>query len=321
MKKENIFVNSELLELFEDQFSADSFRMAIDRKYKESNQIISTVIGSATGKEKEDDVKFVVNLPDDMKDAYKNGDIKFDTGKNGEMYAQLRKNGKYGKKLSISEELGENGLSETDIAFAAELNAIKETLTKIVDALEEIEGYVIDTVEGLHNDRVGLLYSGLSTYMEASQIPDSSLKELLISQAIKSLNDSQAQIMQEFKYDLQYLVNHEFDNEKGKRKKIIYEKMGNIHRCFEVIYRAFMIKSMIYFDVKQLPAMFMSFEEYGRFIEKLIKPNASKLAEFDPKEGKLINTIWQKRSSSFKECSGLKTKLLTANTFYISTED
>lgn len=325
MKKSNIvknnFINYELLDLYSDQFSIDSFKDNIKVKSNESNEIINTVVKAASNKEG-DDVKLIVNLSDEMKEAYKNGDIKLDTNKNGEMYAQIRKNGKYGKKLSISEEVNDNGLSNSDIAFAMEINAIKEQLNEMIDALKDIETYVIEVVHGLHNDRIGLFYSGLSTYMEASQVTDVSLKNLLISQSIKSINDSQAQVMQEFKNDVKYLLNHEYENNKNqKRHKIIKEKMDNIHICFETIYRATMLKAMIYFDIKQLPAMFMSLEEYGRFIEQIVKPNASKLVEFDNREDKLINTIWEKRAKSFKDCVNIKNSLLGTNTYYITMED
>lgn len=324
MRKDSIskqlFRNYELLDLYNDQFSFDSFQNSIKAKNEESREIIDTVVNTASKKE-DDDIKLVVNLSDEMKEAYKNGDIKLDTGKNGEMYAQVRKNGKYGKKLSISEELNDKGLDSSDITFAMELSAIKEQLNEMVEALKDIETYVVEVAHGLHNDRIGLFYSGLSTYMEASQVTDPSLKNLLISQSIKSINDSQSQVMQEFKNDVKYLLNHEYENNKNqKRHKIIEEKMDNLHICFETIYRATMLKTRIYFDIKQLPAMFMSLEEYGRFIDQIVMPNTPKLVEFD-KEEKLINTIWDKRANSFKECTNIKNSLLTINTYYITTED
>ena len=319
--KKNSFVNYELLGLFDEQFNIDSFKDSINNELQKSYEIVDAIVKTTKNDNKQNDVKLVVNMSDDLKTAYKNGDIVLDTGKNGEMYAQVRKNGKYGKKLSISEEIENNEISSNDIAFAVELNSIKEQLNNIVDALQALETYVVDIVEGLHNDRVGLFYSGLSSYMEASQISNSSLKELMISQSIKSINDSQAQMIQEFKNDVKYLINHEYDNDKNqKRQIIIKDKMNNIHICFELIYRSTMLKTMIYFDIKQLSAMFMVLEEYGRFIEKIVKPNASKLVEFDPMEDKLINTIWGSRANSFRECEDIKEKLLSNKRYYITTE-
>ena len=68
-----------------------------------------------------------------------------------------------------------------------------------------------------HNDRVGLYYSGLSLYLEALQVNDASLRKELIAQSLKSLNDSQAQIIQEFKSDIAFLRSPQFN--KIKRKK------------------------------------------------------------------------------------------------------
>lgn len=319
LDNKQLFINYELLDLFDEQFNIDSFEYNIKTRFNESDQIINTIYESATGNKKDEDVKLVVNMSDELKEAYKNGDIKLDTDKNGEMYAQLKNKGKYGKKLSVREETGE--LDAADISFAMELNAIKEQLSKIVETLKDIETYVVEVVEGLHNDRVGLFYSGLSTYIEASQVTEKSLRYFLASQAIQSINDSQAQVIQEFKNDVKYLINHEFNDSKNKKRQtIIKEKMDNIHRCFETIYRATLLKAIIYFDLKQLPAMLLSLEQYGRFIEKLVEPNVSKLIEFD-KEDKLINTIWEKRADSFKECAEIKNILSSTKTYYITTEE
>ena len=158
--------------------------------------------------------------------------------------------------------------------------------------------------------------------MESSQVSDPYLKQLLISQSIKSINDSQSQVIQEFKNDIKYLINHEFnENKNQKRQKLINDKMNNIHKCFEAVYRATMLKAMIYYDIKQLPAMFMALEEYGRFIEKIVKPNASRLTEFDAREDKLINTIWEKRAESFNKCSEIKNMLVSTNTYLITSEE
>lgn len=310
------FVNSELFDLFDEQFSFRSFNNSVNKQIIKSNNVINTIGKIAMRDDKkEDDFRLVVDMSDEMKETYKNGNLKLDIV-DGKTYAQLKNNGKYGKKLSISEETIKEGITDEDIAFATQLASIQEQLTQMMDALKDIEGYVVDTLQGLHNDRIGLFFSGLSTYVEASQMKDSTLKDMLISQSIKAINDSQSQVIQEFKHDLSYLINHEFEKEKGRHKRI-EEKMSNIHICFESIYRATMLKSIIYFDMKQLAPMFACLEEYGRFINNFVKPYAGKLIEFDPREDRLINTIWQKRAESFKCCESLKTQLTNKHTYLL----
>lgn len=313
------YINGELLDWLDDEFAFEALKYSIEKKTKESDEIIKKIKANLIA-DNNDEVKYVVNISDEQKEAIKNGTLKLDS-KDGELFAQLKENGRYGKKLSIKEEVQKQGLTQAEAMFAVELASIKEQLENIVEALGEIQGYVIDTIEGLHNDRVALLYSGIHTYIEASQMVNSPLKDLLIAQSIKSLNDSQAQLMQEFKYNLNYLVSKEYKKEKGKRKQTIDAKMDDIHRCFDVISKATLLKAMIYMNINQIPSMLVTFEEYGKFINKLIKPYAKFLVECDHRETKLINTIWEQRASSFENCLNTKNILENNHTYYITTEE
>lgn len=313
------YINGELLDWLNDEFAFEALKYSIEKKTKESDEIIKKIKANLIA-DNNDEVKYVVNISDEQKEAIKNGTLKLDS-KDGELFAQLKENGRYGEKLSIKEEVQKQGLTQAEAMFAVELASIKEQLENIVEALGEIQGYVIDTIEGLHNDRVALLYSGIHTYIEASQMVNSPLKDLLIAQSIKSLNDSQAQLMQEFKYNLNYLVSKEYKKEKGKRKQTIDAKMDDIHRCFDVISKATLLKAMIYMNINQIPSMLVTFEEYGKFINKLIKPYAKFLVECDHRETKLINTIWEQRASSFENCLNTKNILENNHTYYITTEE
>ena len=313
------YINGGLLDWLDDEFAFEALKYSVEKKTKESNEIIKKIKANLIA-DNNDEVKYVVNISDEQKEAIKNGTLKLDS-KDGELFAQLKENGRYGKKLSIKEEVQKQGFTQAEAMFAVELAAIKEQLENIVEALGEIQGYVIDTIEGLHNDRVALLYSGIHTYIEASQMVNSPLKDLLITQSIKSLNDSQAQLMQEFKYNLNYLVSKEYKKEKGKRKQTIDAKMDDIHRCFDVISKATLLKAMIYMNINQIPSMLVTFEEYGKFINKLIKPYAKFLVECDHRETKLINTIWEQRASSFENCLNTKNILENNHTYYITTEE
>ena len=232
------------------------------------------------------------------------------------MYAQLRENGKYGKKLTISEET-----KQTDLVFAAQLNNIKDVLVEIVDLLENIEECVNNVLTDLHNDRVGLYYSGISIYLEALQTTDTSLQKQLIAQSIKSLSDSQAQIIQELKSDVAYLKSSEYQKIKKKKHERLVEKMQNIHECYQTINRIITLKAMIYFDNNQLSSMLMVYKQYQRFIDAFIKPNAAFLIECDPRDDKLINGVWNKRANAFIDCKELQNALNGNDLFYIEMED
>ena len=304
-----------LLDLYDEQFSYNSFKELIHNKSEESHKVINELINQFEI-DTDDDVNLKVNLSDEVKEKYKQGLIKFDKDKDGNMYAQLRENGKYGKKLTISEET-----KQTDLVFAAQLNNIKDVLVEIVDLLENIEECVNNVLTDLHNDRVGLYYSGISIYLEALQTTDTSLQKQLIAQSIKSLSDSQAQIMQELKSDVAYLKSSEYQKIKKKKHERLVEKMQNIHECYQTINRIITLKAMIYFDNNQLSSMLMVYKQYQRFIDAFIKPNAAFLIECDPRDDKLINGVWNKRANAFIECKELQNALNGNDLFYIEMED
>lgn len=74
-------------------------------------------------------------------------------------------------------------------------------------------------------------------------------------------------------------------------------------------------------NINQIPSMLVTFEEYGKFINKLIKPYAKFLVECDHRETKLINTIWEQRAASFENCLNTKNILENNHTYYITTEE
>lgn len=299
-----LLLDESLLNLYDEQFKYSSFKSLISKKYNQSNEFMNQLFDSI---EQDDDVNLVVNLSDDLKEKYKQGLLRFDKDKDGNMYAQLRdEKNHYGKKLTIKEQV-----NEKDLIIASQLNIIKDILDEIVDTLENIEENISHILMEFHNDRVGLYYSGLSLYLEALQVNDVSLKNELIAQSLKSLNDSQAQIIQEFKSDITFLRSPQFDKIKRKKHDCLLEKMQNIHECFQTINRIITLKAMIYFDNNQLNSMMMVCTEYQRFIDVIIKPNVGFLIECDPRDDKLMNGIWRKRANALLDYKKIQKELRT----------
>ena len=299
-----LLLDESLLNLYDEQFKYSSFKSLISKKYNQSNEFMNRLFDSI---EQDDDVNLVVNLSDDLKEKYKQGLLRFDKDKDGNMYAQLRdEKNHYGKKLTIKEQV-----NEKDLIIASQLNIIKDILDEIVDTLENIEENISHILMEFHNDRVGLYYSGLSLYLEALQINDVSLRNELIAQSLKSLNDSQAQIIQEFKSDITFLRSPQFDKIKRKKHDCLLEKMQNIHECFQTINRIVTLKAMIYFDNNQLNSMMMVCTEYQRFIDVIIKPNVGFLIECDPRDDKLMNRIWSKRANALLDYKKIQKELGT----------
>lgn len=219
-----LLMDESLLNLYDEQFEYSSFKSLISKKYNQSNIFMNHLFDSI---EQDDDVNLVVDLSDELKEKYKKGLLRFDKDKNSNMYAQLRdEKNHYGKKLNIKEQV-----NEKDLIIASQLNVIKDVLDDIVDTLENIEENISHILMEFHNDRVGLYYSGLSLYLEALQVSDASLRNELISQSLKSLNDSQAQIIQELKSDIAFLRSLQFNKIKRKKETRLSCRENAEHSC------------------------------------------------------------------------------------------
>ena len=303
-----------LLNLYNEQFNYDSFKSLISKKANNSNDTLQQLIAKLNSDDN-DDPKLVVNLSDDMKEQYKNGTLCLDKDKEGNMYAQLRNNNKFGKKLTIKED------ETKDLTIAAQIESIKDILIEIVDSLENIEKDINNILAGLHNDRVGLYYSGISLYLEALQVSDSNLKNQLVAQSLKSLNDSQAQLIQEFKSDIAFLHSSEYKNIKKHKHDCLIEKMTSINESYKTINRIITIKAMIYFDNNQFSSMMMVCKEYQRFIEAIIKPNKDFLIECDPRNDSLLDGVWSRRANTVLQLNEIQRKLNNTEHLSIKMEE
>lgn len=309
-----------LPEVFDNQFLISDFCTAIEKSETKSNSTIDSIkIAILRAYEKEEsESKFVVNFTDEIKQAMVNGEVRLDTGKNGDIYAQLRcSNGRLGAKLSIKEELQNEGVSAEDLKLAMQMDAIKEQLDIIVEGMKAIENKVTEVIQGQHNDRIGLLYSGFSLYVESKVISDEALRKLLVSQALKSVSDANYQVIQEIRTAMEYLVTEQYRANKKAMLAMIAEKLNVIKQGYVLVFRASFFKAIVYQENSEFTAMTMALDEYSRFIEKLIIPYAKYLHELD-KESRFFNdSVWGKMAYSLQGCNEMKQKLISDEGVYL----
>ena len=304
---------------YDDQFSIKGFRNSLVTVNEKTNLIMETVADIISDKNQDCEVseKYVVNISDETKDLIDKGVVKLDTNKQGEVFAQVKNsNGKYGEKLSIRKELEEKGLSAKEVEIAMQMKAIQDVLVKIVEILDDIGEHVNDILIGQQNDRIGLYYSGMNLFLESNSIQDETLKKYLVAQAIRALNDSNAQMIQQIRSDIQYLSSGKYNHLKSVRKDKIDEKISSITNCYDIVYRSSFLKAAIYNSVGEFNAMLTTCEEYGKFIEKLILPNNLILTEADKNDKKLDITIWEERAKVLLKCNDVK-NILDSKVFYI----
>ena len=306
----------------------DTFRAVIASKESRSRTIVERVAdvimatGIADGLKPANDpsTRYVVNITPEIKEALDKGLIKLDKGKDGRLYAQLRdESNRYGSKLSISEELTEQGISPAEAVTAFQIQSIKEQLEEMAEAIDAISKDVESVLRGQQNDRLGLYYAGESLFLEARVIRDPLLKATISAQALKSLSDASAQLAKQLEEDLLYLIDGGYKTKRGKQAEEIEARMASINKSFEVIHKAALLKATVYYEEEELPAMLATIGEYGKLLERTITPNAHRLAEFDRADNLLKGGVWEKRARILSSVKSLESNLETANTFYLDT--
>lgn len=313
-----------------DLYEPIGFRTMFTQKQSDADRLLSAVADvinkASTGKAVHDgytkDVRYVVDMSSELKKQIDIGAVKLDYSKTtGEIFAQLRdSSGHFGAKLPIKKELVAVGLDPMAVSNALQMKAIEHKLDEMIDTLEEIGQDVADVIQGQQNDRVGLYNSGLNLYLESKSIQDPNFKMLVAAQALKTLSDGNEQILQAFRADVQYLLNGEYKDKKGRRTEEIQKKMNSINKCFDLIHRSYLLKSAIYYERDEIPAMLSAIDEYGRFLQNEIVVNAPKLIELDRSDTLLRDGKWESRAKVFDTIRKIKMELAESNTYYLEIE-
>ena len=311
--KTSAFAGFDFLSLFDEQFSIDDFDKSIHTGSDASKSVLSkarNAVGKAYSELEDDDAyHYEVSMTDELKKAINSGEVSLVTGKDGLVYAQLRGDkGRFGKPLPIEKHFEEQGLTVEQIELAIQMDAIRAQLESMIETLKTIEGRVTEVIQGQHNDRIGLFYSGLSLYAESQRITNDSLRTLTQANALKALSDANSQVIQEIRTSIEYLVTEQYKGSKDITKEID-ERLSSINKCYDVVYRSSFLKSTIYYERGEIEAMLTSLDEYGRFIQKLIIPYAEILSELDKNEKFIEKGTWGAIANTLSICSEMREKL------------
>lgn len=268
--------------------------------------------------------RYVVDMSENTMESIDSGKIKLSMDKAGKTYAQIReKNGQYGAKLPIKKEMFRKGIDPVQMANALQMQALEEQIKTISDQINIIDHNVKDVLQGLQNDRIGLYYSGLSLYLEACNINNPEMRQLLLVQSLRTLSDASAQLTLTMQADIQYLGNKGYKSHRGKGKSLeeLDSRMVNINRSFAFIHQATLLRAAIYCNTGELAAMSSVLKEYSYFIENTIAKNATMLAQCDVNDMGAEVGIWKTRArlsldvDEFSKQIGTKEKV-----FYLGFE-
>lgn len=317
----------EELESNAESFAINTFKSLLaSREWQARNLVdkvariaLSAVNASAlVPTNEESQVLYVLDMPKHIADGLRNGILKLDKNKTGEMFAQLRgADGEFGKKIPIKEELVKQGIDPITAANAMQLQAIEQQLTEVVEALEIISEDIAEVIQGQHNDRLGLYYSGLNLYLESQKVENESFKQLVASQSIKALSDAGAQMRLALESDVRYLLEGKYKKKRGQSAEEIESRMASINQSFEAIHRSYVLKAAVYFDMGEVEAMLDTIDQYGKFLSSQIVPNAPKLREFDSSDVLLADGVWEKRAKSISAVAEIQKRISSGEMFYL----
>jgi hypothetical protein len=240
--------------------------------------------------------RLVVDASDELLEKIDEGSIKLTSDRFGNIYAQINNSGKFGKKLPIKREDITGDIDFVDIARSLQLKAIQNQLEDLANQILVIDGRVKEVLQGQQNDRIGLFESGMSLYLEAREIEDEQLHNLLVAQSQRALSDAVAQLSLEMKSAISYLESGQYNKYKKQREEFINEKMVIINRCFPIIHQASIAKAAIYFDCGESRAMLSSLKSYSKLIEETVGKSAGLLSECDVLDDGTEKGIWKSRA-------------------------
>lgn len=304
---------------------SEAFDFRLSQANRVANSIYNDVSKHSLGdipsiNDADEKMRLVVDISDDTLKEIEEGKIKL-VEENGKLLAQLRENGRYGEKLPIKEEIYKGEFSAAQMKLALQLQALQKSLAIISDQIKTIDESVREVINGQQNDRIGLYYSGVSLYIEASSVTDESMKKLLIAQAIKSLTESAFQLTLKMQSDILYLKNKEYESKKKNRFKFLNEKMNSINQCFSIIHQSYILKAAIYCQQGELATMINVLDQYSQFIKGTVLENASMLVLCDVNDTGKSNGKWKQRSKIKLDTSLISQSLLSNKEVYLGLEE
>lgn len=266
-------------------------------------------------------VRYVVDTPDSMLEALEAGKIKFTREKNDLMFAQIRDgNGHYSDKVPIKREEFAQGVDPVQMANAIQLQALQNQMQEVQACIYVIDRNVKEVIQGQRSDRRALYLSGLTLYLEASEVSDELLRMNLLAQAQRSLSDASNQITLELQNDIDWIREAKANDFKKMkdREKLLGERITAINEAFASVHQASLLRAAIYGELGEFKALARTLESYSHFISEQIVGNAGLLAECDPDDLGFENGTWSKRAKLSLDVADVVKRLeSTEQVFYL----
>lgn len=148
---------------------------------------------------------------------------------------------------------------------------IQQQFKEVLDKIEEMNVSIERMLQGQENDRIAIQHSAQQLVLEANNVQDVNFKRLLLSQAIKTANDSRFLLLETMKQDIEYIEDlpkttwqHILSNQSSKK---IEERVDSIRKAFIAINAATMTCCIAYYQMEEFEAMKSSILPYKKMIQ------------------------------------------------------
>jgi len=177
---------------------------------------------------------------------------------------------KFAKQVNLNMENISN-----NIELLSSINSImmQGQLNNIMYGIEEINRQINRVLIGQENDRIALNNSAKQQYNEAILVNNDNLKYLLLSNVIKTANDSKYQLIETMKNDIEYISNlsDKFIDQliKGREYKNKVDRMNSLRKSFITINSATELCAVSYFEMHEFDAMKKCINSYRSYIKDI----------------------------------------------------
>lgn len=194
-------------------------------------------------------------------------------------------NGKFARQVSLNVENISNNMelisSLSNVMMQGQLN-------NIMQGIEEINNKINRVLKGQENDRIALNSSAKQQYLEAILVKNDNLRYLLLSNAIKTANDSKYQLIETMKDDIDYICGLSYKSLdqiiNSKKYKDIDNRMNSLRKSFITINSSTETCAASYFEMQEYDAMKECIGSYKMFLKDLNSDDSNifeKLNEWD----------------------------------------
>lgn len=271
-------------------------------------------------------IEYVPIIPDDMKQALKNGTAELIPckGSDDSFYMQIRTtidglifNGKeYAANTKIKDIAIEAKSFPADLTGAMQCLSMQNQLNRIYAGLKEIseacEFNFGRVIQGQRDDRLAKLLSGRSCFIQALAISDENIQRQMMVQALSDANAARAVLAFQIKSDILVLCSN-------PNKKVMEETVSAINTAIIAMNNAVQVSLYVYQILGERNAQLAAVKEHEVFIKQVL------LKEI--KYGKNKYSAWELICSSSnsgtspKNSRLLPTKLLDSCTVFIAEKN